>query len=169
LNLTISQLAALAAGAGFSGNDLAIAIAVALAESQGNPQAYNPEKAAGAVQGQGSFGLWQIFLSKHPEFSAVDLLDPQTNAAAAFTIYSNAGNSFRPWATYTNQAYLPYMGAVVDFLNASSTTSAPDVSPADLSTMDQSAQMGAPDTGQLILMMAGGALALWLLMRAFNG
>jgi len=167
LTLTISQIAAIAAGAGFSGDDLATAVAIALAESEGNPQAYNPEKAAGAAQGQGSFGLWQIYLSKHPEFSALDLLDPQTNAGAAFAIYSGAGNSFRPWATYTNHAYLTYMGAVTSFLNAS--TSAPDVTPADMSTSDQSAPMIAPDTGQLVLLMAGGALALWLLMRVFNG
>ncbi len=119
MNLTISQITALAAGAGFSGDDLATAVAVAMAESGGNPQAYNPEKSAGAAQGQGSFGLWQVYLAAHPEFAGVNLLDPQTNALAAYSIYSAAGDSFAPWSTYKSGAYMAYLGSVASFLTAS--------------------------------------------------
>jgi len=160
LNLTVSQIAGLAANAGFSGNDLATAVAVAMAESQGNPQAYNPEKAAGAAQGQGSFGLWQIYLAAHPEFASENLLDPQINAAAAFAVYSNAGNSFHPWTTFTSGTYQAYMGAVVDFLNASA---------APASAPEETASMGAPDGSQTLMMIGAGALALLFLMWAFNG
>ena len=79
-----SSLRGLAANAGFSGADLDTAVAVAVAESGGNPRAYNPETAAGAPQGKGSYGLWQIFLYRHPEFEGWDLFDPVSNAAAAF-------------------------------------------------------------------------------------
>lgn len=106
--LNAMQLTALAQNAGFSGDDLATAVAVAFAESGGNVQAYNPEKAAGAAQGKGSYGLWQIYLTAHPEYTAADLLDPQTNANAAFKIYSAAGGAFTPWSTYKSGAFLAF-------------------------------------------------------------
>ena len=111
MTLAIPQLAALASGAGFSGADLVTAVAIALAESGGNPQAYNPERAAGAAQGAGSFGLWQIYLQAHPEFSGVNLFDPQTNANEAYAVYSQAGG-FSPWSTFKSGAYLAYADTV---------------------------------------------------------
>lgn len=96
-----------ALNAGFSGGDLITAVAIALAESGvggivGNADAYNPEILArgGTPEGQGSYGLWQIYLRDHPEFSGENLFDPQVNANAAFSIYRAAGNSFLPWATF---------------------------------------------------------------------
>jgi Lysozyme like domain len=101
-----------AKAAGFTGADLAIAVAVALAESGGNPNAYNPETAAGTPQDMGSYGLWQIYLNAHPEFAGQNLLDPQTNANAAFSVYQAAGNSFKPWTTFKTGAYLSKMSNV---------------------------------------------------------
>jgi len=108
-NLSASQIAQYAASAGFTGDDLATAVAIALAESAGNPKAYNPETAARTPQGQGSFGLWQIYLKAHPEFANVDLTDPQMNANAAFSVYQAAGNRFTPWSTFGNGAYAGYL------------------------------------------------------------
>jgi Lysozyme like domain len=119
MTLQISQLLGLASQAGFSGADLATAVAVALAESSGNPDAYNPERAAGAAEGHGSFGLWQIYLEAHPEFAGQNLFDPQTNAAAAYAVYSAAGNSFRPWSTFVSGAYLTHLEAVNQALQGS--------------------------------------------------
>src|SRR5215475_11156404 len=109
--LSIDQIVNLAASAGFTGPDLGTAAAIALAESGGNPQAYNPELAAGTPQGQGSYGLWQIYLKAHPQFNPQQLLDPQANASAAFQVYSEAGG-FRPWTTYTNNKYLAFLDQV---------------------------------------------------------
>lgn len=106
--LNPQQIAALAQNAGFTSNDLATAVAIALAESGGNSSAYNPETAAGAAQGKGSYGLWQIYLTAHPEYTAAQLLDPQTNANAAYSIYQAAGNDFTPWSTYNSGAYMNY-------------------------------------------------------------
>ncbi len=171
MNLTISQIAALAAGAGFSGDDLATAVAVAMAESGGNPQAYNPEKSAGAAQEQGSFGLWQIYLAAHPEFAGVNLTDPQTNALAAYSIYSAAGDSFASWATYKSGAYTAYMGSVSSFLTASAPQSPLFLAQqsSDQGTDGTSDAVFAPDTSDLALLVGGGVLALWLLMRVLNG
>jgi hypothetical protein len=113
-NFGPSQIATLADNAGFSGNDLAIAIAVALAESGGNPNAYNAETAAGTPKGKGSFGLWQIYLNAHPEFAGQNLYDPQTNANAAFSVYSKSGGNFQAWSTFKSGAYTNY----IDVANA---------------------------------------------------
>jgi Lysozyme like domain len=90
-------IAGVASNAGFTGGDLVIAVAIAYAESSGNPN----------ITGDNgnSIGLWQINLPNHPEYQGVDLTDPQTNANAAFAIYSAAGNSFTPWTTFKTGAY----------------------------------------------------------------
>jgi len=117
-NLGASDIAIYAANAGFSGADLITAIAVALAESSGNPNAYNPEKAAGAPVNKGSYGLWQIYLNAHPEYANVNLYDPQTNANAAYAIYSARGGNFGAWSTFVSGAYLSYVGDAQGAINA---------------------------------------------------
>jgi len=88
--------------AGFDDSNVITAVAIALAESRGgDTNAYNPELAAGTPTGLGSVGLWQIYQKAHPEFADVDLTNPEENAKAAFLVYQRAGNSFRPWTTYT--------------------------------------------------------------------
>lgn len=109
--LSQDQIQDYAAGAGFSGDDLATAVAVAMAESGGNANAYNPETGANAPQGKGSFGLWQIYLNAHPEYATDNLYDPATNASAAFAIYSAAGESFSPWSTFKSGAYQQFLSA----------------------------------------------------------
>jgi hypothetical protein len=107
--LTFAELLALAQSAGFPPGADTTAAAIALAESGGNPSAYNPETAAGAPVGKGSFGLWQIYLHAHPEFEIENLNDPRTNASAAFTVYQQAGGSFEPWSTFKSGAYSAYV------------------------------------------------------------
>jgi Lysozyme like domain len=102
MKLSASDIAQYAAAAGFTGNDLSTAVAVALAESGGDPQAFNPE---------GSYGLWQIYVHDHPEFAEDDLYDPGTNGRDAFAIYVNAGYSFTPWTTFKTGAYARYLPA----------------------------------------------------------
>jgi len=131
--LTAAQINYYAQTAGFSGSDLATAVAIALAESSGNAAIYNPETQAGAPAGKGSYGLWQIYLNKHPEFAGVNLYDPQTNANAAYSIYSAAGG-FSPWTTYKSGKYQQFLvpGATAPPITIDATTgevipNAPDV------------------------------------------
>jgi Lysozyme like domain len=107
-SLTASQIKTFAANAGFVGQDLITSVAVALAESSGNPQAHGDLNIG---SGSGSFGLWQINADSHPEYGPdfSSLFDPQTNANAAYTIYLNAGMRFTPWSTFKNSAYLSYI------------------------------------------------------------
>lgn len=99
--LTPQQIAQVAYNAGFRGADLVKAVAIAIAESGGNPQAYNPETAAGTRAGSGSRGLWQIYGTAHPQYNNPAVFDPQVNADAAYQVYRQAGNRFTPWTTWT--------------------------------------------------------------------
>jgi hypothetical protein len=98
--LSASQIAIYAANAGFSGSALQTAVAIALAESGGNPTVIGDTN----ITPGGSVGLMQINLAAHPQYSAADLLDPQANMDAAFQIYQQAGG-FTPWTTYNTGAY----------------------------------------------------------------
>lgn len=101
VKLTAAQIANYAAAAGFAGQDLVTAVAIALAESGGDPAAMGD---AGA-----SIGLWQIDTKYHPEDANMDLTDPQTNAIDAFNIYTTAGESFTPWSTYKEGKYNAFL------------------------------------------------------------
>jgi lysozyme-like protein len=171
--LTPAQIQYYAQSAGFTGQDLATAVAIALAESSGNPNIYNAETAAkgGTPQGQGSYGLWQIYLKMHPEFAGANLYDPQTNANAAYAIYTAAGG-FSPWSTYNSGAYQAYLvpGATspppitIDATTGEMIPNAPDVN--SMPSIDSSGLITSPAAASPAGMYLGlGALALgvWML------
>lgn len=158
---SIPQILAVASNAGFSGNDLSTAAAIALAESGGDESNYNPEPGAagGTPPGQGSYGLWQIYWKKHQNFNQAALYDPQYNASAAYSIYAARGNSFMDWTTYTHGLYLAFVPQVL----------------AELGQPDQTAGDGSGDSGVTesgvsfffspAMLIVEGLLALWLYMR----
>lgn len=115
--LSVMQIWQLAAAAGFSGDDLETAVAIALAESKGDPNAHGDTTLGTKT---GSFGLWQIYSDAHPEYGPdfTQLFDPQTNANAAYAIYEKAGRSFHPWSTFNNGAYAQFVPTVQSTMNA---------------------------------------------------
>lgn len=107
-----AEIAQYARGAGLSGDAVAISVAIALAESGGNPKAHNP------VPPDNSYGLWQINMlgslgtARRRQFgisSNDELYDPATNARAMYAI-SGGGKDWTPWTTYTRGAYLAFLG-----------------------------------------------------------
>lgn len=100
--LTADQIAAVAAGAGFTGDALITAVAVALAESSGNT------RARFATTREDSRGLWQINTKAHPNWSPERLYEPGYNAAAAYSI-SAGGTSWSPWSAYTSGRYRTHL------------------------------------------------------------
>jgi peptidoglycan hydrolase CwlO-like protein len=116
--LTPEQIAFVAQKAGFTGDNLVIAVAVALAESSGNASA------EGDVAIGGSFGLWQIFCMAHPDLippsnpDSVAWYDPYQNALWAYEV--SGGDHWGPWSTYIHGTYLSHMAearAAVAVLN----------------------------------------------------
>lgn len=104
--LTPAQIAAVAAGAGFTGAGLTRAVAVALAESGGDTQAVNVNSDSHRSRDR---GLWQINSYWHKEVSDAAAFNPATAAAAAYRI-SKGGKDWSPWATWTNGAAAAQLG-----------------------------------------------------------
>ncbi|MEW2498366.1 transglycosylase SLT domain-containing protein [Streptomyces nodosus] len=100
--------------AGFKGEGLKMAYAIAMAESSGNARAHN----GNAGTGDNSYGLFQINMlggmgperrKRYGLKSNDDLFDPLTNAKIAYAM-SNGGKSWGPWSTYGNGMYKKYYG-----------------------------------------------------------
>lgn len=111
--LPAAQIATLAKAAGWSGEDVVTAVAVALAESGGNPRALADDS------DDLSYGLWQINMlgGMGPErrrafglTSNEQLYDPATNARAAHAIWRGQGWQ-RGWGAYSSGAYRKHLPA----------------------------------------------------------
>lgn len=119
--LTKAQTFTLARDAGFDDKNAEIAAAIALAESL-TYQAGVQYADFGRVGDQTlvdktwgcSYGGWQVRALNADQGrgtfrDAVRLPEPAWNAFAAYTIWRQAGGSFKPWSTYVGGAYLGYM------------------------------------------------------------
>jgi hypothetical protein len=114
--LSAADIAGYAGNAGFNGPDLQVAVAVALAESSGNPAAVGDQTLA-PTNGP-AVGLWQINTGKHKEYTADQLIDPQVNANMAYQLYSARGGQFTDWTTYNNGKYGDYIVQAQQGVNA---------------------------------------------------
>lgn len=117
--LAVEQIAQLASNAGWTGPDLDTAVAVAMAESGGDPGSIGDTTLQNATWGP-SVGLWQIRSINPGQGNAFEEatrnqqanLDPQTNANNAYAIQQHAGgHGWNEWSTYTNGAYKQYLPA----------------------------------------------------------
>lgn len=104
--LSADEIAGYAQEAGFKGEEVKIATAIALAESGGDPRSHN------STPPDNSYGLWQINMlgsmgpARRKDFgitSNEQLFDPRTNARAAYIIYKRSG--WTAWTTYTRGTY----------------------------------------------------------------
>lgn len=106
VNYSMQDVANFAYNAGFRGTSLAIATAIAWAESGGNSSAVSSD-------GYNSHGLWQFIpgtwnsITNGSAFTNAD--NPQANANAAFALQQKSG--WGQWSTYTSGAYLKNMPA----------------------------------------------------------
>lgn len=181
----MDQIAQAAHAAGFRGEALAIATAIAMGESRGQADVRgdnnNPKR------GCGSYGLWQVNSCPHrdspgpPRYvdNPTRLFDPLTNARAAFII-SESGRNWRPWTVYKTGAYRLYLGparrsAERAGAGAGTGSSAGELPPLDLddpsavSTTDAPAAGGifgavttftSPATWRRVAYYVGGGIAL---------
>lgn len=101
--LSDSEIAGAVRDAGFPKHSWTVAVAVALAESGGNPTATNHNS-----NGSTDYGLFQInsvhadLLSKH------NWQDPTDNARMALAISAH-GNNWTPWVAFTTGRYRMYL------------------------------------------------------------
>ena len=129
MTLTMKQIGAAALAAGFTGNNLKIAVSIAMAESRGNPNATNSI---------GCVGLWQInqpvWVHSNSQWTVAWLQNPNNNAQAAMKVFTAQG--WQGWSVYNSGAYQRYMdkataatanltsSSSVDSLGTSGTTEA---------------------------------------------
>jgi len=119
---SLAQIAQVAYAAGFRGDALVTATAVAFAESSGRTD---------VVNSIGCVGLWQIYQKVHPWAGTIDQLkNPATNARAAYVI-SNHGTTWKPWEAYTRGMHVKYLAAAraaVESLNTDTDSTVADFS-----------------------------------------
>jgi hypothetical protein len=115
IGYTPVQLVQLAQSVGLPQSSAIKAAAIALRESQGNPNLYYVgQRSEGGAQPESSWGLWQINVKDAPERLAAlgistpqGLLDPQVNARAMAMLWAGNDDNFaRHW--YINWAGTPY-------------------------------------------------------------
>lgn len=99
---SLAEMVDLARQAGFDDEGAKTIAAIAMAESSGNPYAFNPNDPGG------SYGLTQINGAAHGiGYASQTMGNPLEAFKQAFAI-SKGGTTFQPWTTYTNGMYLPY-------------------------------------------------------------
>ena len=110
MNLSPHELAYVAAAAGFTGDDLVTAVALALAESGGDPEIMGRSDTGTSV-GNRDHGLWQISGRWHGAKlqAAPAWRNPYVNGRLAFKVYSDNGRTFQPWSAFTSRAHERYL------------------------------------------------------------
>lgn len=103
--LSATQIAALARKAGFTGADIPIAVAVAFAESGGNPNSVNRANRNGSVD----YGLMQINSVHSALLRTGNWADPATNMRMAYRVFADAGKRWTPWATFNSGSYKKFL------------------------------------------------------------
>lgn len=93
-----SEIAKLMREAGFPNSEIRRGVAIALAESGGDPSVQNSI---------GATGLWQILLSAHPEMSESTARNPILATQYAYKLWQQSG--WQPWEAFTNGAFEKYM------------------------------------------------------------
>lgn len=99
---TILQILGLVFEVGIRGDAAITAAAISLAESGGRTD---------VVSRTNDVGLWQINLDAHPQYTAAELKNPETNARAMAEI-SNGGTDWTPWVAYNNGSYRRHLPEV---------------------------------------------------------
>jgi hypothetical protein len=94
LECKIIDIANYAYWGGFRGKNLNEAIAVALAESAGDPKAININRNKSR-----DIGLWQINTNAHKWAKEKNLYDPYYNAHAAYKVFKSSG--WKAWYAHT--------------------------------------------------------------------
>jgi hypothetical protein len=105
--LDAAAVSAHAYRAGFRGQDVDIAVAVARAESGWDAKATN-QNGNGSVD----YGLMQINSIHEAILATGNWADPGHNMKMAFAVWSDAGQSWNPWVTYWSGSYRKFLTGV---------------------------------------------------------
>lgn len=122
--IELKQLIKMCKDVGFTGDDLSIACAIAIAESNLDENALGDLKIANIKWGP-SYGLFQIrSLHNSDKYHYPDslrktdgsLFEPEINCKVAYAIYKQQ-KGFYPWSTFNNNKYKEYLDQVNKEIN----------------------------------------------------
>jgi len=130
MRLSDGQLAALVLEVGWRGEDAAVAVALALAASGGEPALGGPGR---DDLGAWGVGLWQLSVLRYPGLSKYDLTEPIVTARAAHALWTVTGGLWDWCPTWQGEVYQEYLQRAREAM-ASPSRTAPvgDASPADV-------------------------------------
>ncbi len=112
MSLTIDQAVVLAQAAGFTGDGLVTIVAIAIAESDLDPNARGTNGPTdGCPNGSVDRGVLQINSCYEAQFSDAQAYDPVAAFQAGWII-SQGGTRFQPWVTYTGGHYRAHVDDV---------------------------------------------------------
>lgn len=117
--LTDAQVAGYAKGAGFSGGDVPICVAVCHAESGCRTDVVNSNNADGTRD----YGLMQINSVHSQLLASGNWQNPDDNMRMAYSVFQSQG--WHAWTTYNSGAYKPFLGAGLAASGAAPLTSTP--------------------------------------------
>ena len=104
--LTAQEIASAMSAAGWPASQIPTGVAVAFAESGGNPNATNRNS-----NGSTDHGLFQINSIHKTTLASGNWANPTDNARMALKVYKEAGNSWRPWVAYKSGSYRKFATA----------------------------------------------------------
>lgn len=177
--LSANEIAYYAKAAGFPAGEIALATAIAMAESGGNTRAHNTRPP------DNSYGLWQINMygtlavGRRVMFGITtndQLFDPAVNARAALMI--RRGQGWTAWSVYTNGAYKKHMTAAGA---AAGSPTSPDATSPDgwtnplaplnpvnqLNELMEKVQKWVKEQALRLAMFFGGGFLIWLSIQIF--
>ncbi|MGH3094657.1 MAG: transglycosylase SLT domain-containing protein [Streptosporangiales bacterium] len=103
--------------AGFPKSAIRTGVAIAFAESSGNPTATNHN-----VGGSTDYGLFQINSVHQSILAQGDWSNPLSNTKMAYHVWANSGHSWSPWTTYNSGAYKQFLDKNISGNGSSSGT-----------------------------------------------
>ena len=109
--LSAAQIATAMRKAGWPESAIPIGVAIAYAESGGDPKAVNHANR----NGSSDYGLFQINTVHKALLKSGNWADPIDNAKMALKVYKDAGNRWTPWSTYNHGSYKKFYKASANY------------------------------------------------------
>lgn len=104
-------LAGFAQAAGWKGDDLVTAVALALSSSGGDDGYHDT---AGAPAYRDRRGLWSLDVLTSPQLATPGIFDPRVNAAGAYGLWAAAGGTWGAFPAFGSPAYRRWLSVAAE-------------------------------------------------------
>lgn len=148
--LTPAQIAGYAKAAGFTGSQVTIMTAIALAESGGQTDVTHRN-----TNGSTDLGVWQINDNANSDVLTMgDWRNPADNARMAFTIYKRQG--YQAWSVFNSKTYAKHLSTAATGASGAVTTLPTGIPNPVTGTVDAVKFLTDPHNWLRLAMFGGG-------------